>query len=333
MNGGVPVDILKDAKISKNSQGDFFETKDFDRIFLLFGTAGPIPADLFDQLKNCITDSKNYLLLSSSETTLRTVLWDSSIKEMFREGYGYEGRTKPFRYESEWSSKKLFPKLNLCISDIAIIFQLPREIKEYPIAIFEVSKEDFDSENLHKNLSKVLALISMSCIKLANEMVKLRKRPEEARTFGVLIGRGKIQFLDAHPIITEFEKDGKTLHEIHCNVSSSDHWIFDISKPSRTEDDNDNGDICCKSERFRKGQFDNCIKGALNLNDYQFLSEESVRSLGDIVLDDPTEINPTAQEQVDPTEKMFKGEFNEDVLKKLYFFSECLKERSRFYRF
>jgi hypothetical protein len=84
----------------------------------------------------------------------------------------------------ESNSTKLFPDFNLHNVDISILFNWPGR----PIAIFEKAKKKFDCSP-HKDFTKLAAMMSSLRIKLANDLITIRKRPEEARAFGALIGK------------------------------------------------------------------------------------------------------------------------------------------------
>lgn len=105
--------------------------------------------------------------------------------------------------------------------------------RDFPILQIEMGSQNFDLLNPHKDISKMLGTMSLTCIEMAHELHKSGKRPEDARVFGIWIGGTTFQFCVAHPLVTSLP-DGKK--EIYANLIFKDEWWFDIlsSTPGET---------------------------------------------------------------------------------------------------
>lgn len=83
--------------------------------------------------------------------------------------------------------------------------------------VVEAGVETFDAANSHKDFSKLINIMSFSCIDLARELADKGKTPENARVYGIWIVGMTLQFCVAHPVVTKLN-DGT--YEIAVSVQN-----------------------------------------------------------------------------------------------------------------
>jgi hypothetical protein len=118
----------------------------------------------------------------------------------------------------------------------------------------------------------------------------------------------------AHPVISTIQVGKEILHEIHCNISSSSHCIYDVSAVSGpaadvnvvTADD----DYCCQDTRFKAKNFEMLVPGAMDVNNFQFLPEELERLTEDIILPISKTKVDRADELIVDNKRLFLNGFN-----------------------
>lgn len=189
-----------------------------------------MPQELSDQLDDSIEDFKDHIKQSSSEASFRSMFWDSVFNHMFRSGLKGNPR-KPFTIEPEWKTRTLFPYLDDRKVDLAVLFKpFENSDQQWPILLVEMGKQSFDLSHPPKDFSKLLELMSQTCIRLAYAMVKAA---ENLIIYGIWIGDGAFKFCTAHPVVTRVDLGNNLFkYEIHCHLTSEKHWDYHLlSRP------------------------------------------------------------------------------------------------------
>lgn len=327
LNGGIPTNFFDAADISINyEENRNLKSDDFDQIELHFGDFDRISDGIVDKLKSFIENLKDHLFAASSEAAMRLLFWDPVINRMLQ--HGQEGSGKHYLIEPEWNTSSFFEDLRNQRVDSAVTFELGG--KRYPMLLIEVGKEPFDLNSPHKDQSKLLGILSQSCISLAYGLIEAKKQPEAARTCGVWIGGPIVQLLTAHPVFTK-RQDGKV--DIHATVSLNSHWIYDlrINAPMNQCDK-----ICCKPSSDNIFKFESMKQGKLKLEGYNFLAVPEKPRVRDTLLNEPEDVNirkrtsSKASISTRGQNKLVPGEINPIVLKKVNFFIQYAKQRISF---
>ena len=325
LNGGIPVQFFDSPDISiQYDENRKLKSSDFEQIEFFLEDYDRISNDVIFKLESYIEDLKDHLFSTSSEAAMRLLFWDPVINRMFQ--HGSEGLPKNYLIEPEWDTVNLFKDHRKQRVDCAVTFDLRGIL--YPMLLIEAGKEPFDLKNPHKDQSKLLGILSQACIKLAYGLIAAKKRPEDARTCGIWIGGSVIQLLVAHPIVTKLQ-DGK--FEIHANITINSHWLYDLNN---TVPHNCTG-ICCKLSSEGSFMFERLKEGQLNLESYSynFIAETVEQALEDSSLNDPDTVrsapSPTSASSTAKV-KLVHGNINYNVLKKVNFFIQYIKNQISF---
>lgn len=327
LNGGIPVNFLNLPDISiYYEENRKLKLDDFDQIELHFGDFDRISNEIVDKLESFIENLKDHLFAASSEAAMRLLFWDPVINRMLQ--HGQEGSVKHYLIEPEWNTGSFFEDLRNQRVDSAVTFKLGGKI--YPMLLIEVGKEPFDLKSPHKDQSKLLGILSQSCINLAYGLIEAKKQPEAARTCGVWIGGPVVQLLTAHPVFTK-RPDG--IVDIHTNITLNSHWIYDlrINAPINQCDK-----ICCKPSSDGIFKFEIIKQGELKLEGYNFFAVPEKPRVRDTLLNEPEDVSIrklcSSQSSISTggQNKLVPGEINPVILKKLNFFIQYAKQRISF---
>lgn len=174
-NGAIPLqllDYLKDKVV-----GWPFESRQFERTCLNLPEtfeSSEIEA-LKSEIARPISNLIHHWRFDATEAEIRFLFWDSLIDQFL---FSCTLDHLKFRPSSEWETKKLFPDLDARMVDLAILFR-PKEV-EIPILLVEIGKGPL-SVNSHKDFSKLIGLMSLSCKKMARELEAPNNFSEEFR--------------------------------------------------------------------------------------------------------------------------------------------------------
>ena len=225
-NGGIPSNLFAkypNLLSSLNEDGivKFFEEGDFGKTVLNLDFLDSEDIDYKQILRQPLDSLKHHLFNTSNEATLRSLFWDPILNQLFL--YGQEERDKRYRLSSEWKTRKLLPHLE----DRKIDYEtsIRPGTKSHSILLVETGTEPFDGATVHKDFSKLIGTMSLCCITMARDLLRMKKTPENARVYGIWIGELKIQFCVAHPVLTKLE-DGT--YEVHSEITYEDDWFFDL---------------------------------------------------------------------------------------------------------
>ena len=348
INGGVPLHLLDQIQAKVPELKNFFTSDDFDRICIDFSKLDSLPGDIENELEVPLFNLKNHLLHSASEANLNSLFWDIVFNQLFH-SLNEASIGLNYRLESEWSSRTIFPKADDRFIDFVALMKVNE--KEFPILLIEAGKETFDVENSHKDFSKLLGLMSASCISLAINLVEAKKSPELARVYGAWIGGTQIQFCIAHPVSTLTDLG---TYQFHANLTFCPHWKYDILSTNNIPESEVSSCSCCLP--ISGEGFESLIAGTRI--DTQTLTDESISlEVTEIDLDESiqeteavvetvealegietiseipstrtstTALLPTNTESSDTDSKLFKGSISFDTLKRLKLFIKCVIDR------
>jgi hypothetical protein len=356
-NGGIPVHLLDWLKIANPSSDPIenFASKDFARgVVNLTRQYADLDVDHF------IFNFKNHLLNSASEADFRSLFWDGIISKFFYDISGKEMDNDGinFRLSSEWSTKTLLDDKSSHFDSHRIVdfVSLIRIGAEVPILLVEMGNKPF--LEMHKDFSKLLSLVSATCIKMAHMLIARKQIPELARTYGIWIGGAQFQFCVAVPVISE-SKNFPGKYEIHANISFFPHWKFDLL--SSFNSGVECQEICCslleenEFETIIPGEFtddriedEQSFKSFQNYFDLEEEVEEEEATASHKKLKSTFEIAPGSPERIPqpviepstpenqiagyipkdvPLNFLYNGDFNVSALGKLKSFIEVIKNR------
>lgn len=262
LNGGVPVHFL-DSGLNLQYESEKLKSSDFEQVELHIGNFKNVSKDILVKIHRDIENLGDHLYKKSSEAAMRYLFWDPVMNCMFQ--HGLEGIVKNYRIEPEWCTNVLFSEHETQWVDYTALIDLD-EKQTFPILLVEIGKDPFDLDHPHKDQSKLLAIMSQTCIKLAQAMIAKKKRPEVVRIGGICIGGTTFQFIVAHPVVTTLPSG---LFEIHVNCSINPHWYYDLSALSRP---NNCKSICCLPSNVDSNVFERVKHGKLNLSSYKSVS-------------------------------------------------------------
>ena len=335
-NGGIPVHLLDQVKIPLNTkENEIVTSNDFQRIFIDFKKFEQF-ADCIGHLQYPLANLMSQLYKSSSEATLRTLFLDTVLGSFFCEWMSFRNdfeciQAKNIKLISEWSIKNICPESDLRIVDFVATFQ-PCGQTELPIFLVEIGKNSFDTCYEHKDYTKLLSMMSVSCISLARELQLRGKRAELARTYGVWIGGLEIHFCVAHAVVTsEVGDNDDELHEIHANLSFFPQWKFDILADEKDCESSVDESYSCKLDELEmllESDRKSLIIPEVIDNKYETFNLEDEEEY-----DDDNEANDeieTKKFKIDSKEMdyLIQGHIiDTTALKKLKLFIECAKRR------
>lgn len=276
----------------KNGQelATFFKTSDFERTVLQLGSVrvSKVEIDSYNVLLGEIFEGmKDHLYHPLDESSLRSIFWDQFIQKLFRNGL--EKKPKNFILRSEWRTREQFSHLEDRKVDFVALIK-PDEMF-HTILQVEVGADCFDYNHPHKDTAKLLGNLAQSCISMALDLASKGKSPTIARCYGLLIGETRVQGVVAHPVI---RKVG-AYYEIHANITSHPHWIFDMLNKSPKR----NCSLpCCAPppKDFKLSEMERLEEGEIDPNNFPV---ETYASTRDINLQSDTD----QKETTSPTKK------------------------------
>lgn len=275
LNGGIPVNYF-DSGLNVEYRSCNLKTSDFDQIELFVGNSEMIAGDILFELRRYVETFHDHIDSASSGATFRSLFWDPILSYMFL--HGSEGDKKGFRLFAEWGTKLLFTGHRTQWVDYTAVIKLGDQV--YPVLLVEIGKETFNAEAPHKDHSKLLSLMSQACLKLAKALIEKKKRPEVVRVGGFWIGGLTIQFIVAHPVVTE-QPNGR--HEVHVHLTTNPDWYVDLSvKPEQPK--------LFPSNR-NPGVFEKLKTGDINLKNYNLFKAD--KKLKETSLDKPGPVSST----------------------------------------
>ena len=323
-SGGIPSKLFTKhpellIKNAANSNIDYFKESDFHKCVLNLNLLDDETINYQQLLKQPLESLKDHLLSSSNEATLRSLFWDPLLNILFL--YGQEDSSKKYRISSEWKTRKLLPHLE----DRKIDFEVSIKpgSKRQPILLVEAGTEPFDSVNVHKDFSKLISILSLSCISMARELLELKNTPENARSYGIWIGELKFQFCVAHPVLSRLE-NGK--YEIHSEVTYEDYWFFDILSAA-TITNPQAVNLNEPADSIKPGQLAETGYKFSDLN----LNEETSEIISNLLeIKKPVTEAATTPAQSKPPQKdeevtLLNGNINFESIKKFHCFIEIIK--------
>lgn len=237
-NGALPLNLFDNLKNEMAGLEPFWDfiAKNFERASIHFEnysdeSISALEADLEDPLFNL----KNVLYNNISESDIRVFFWDSIFNKMIRRALNYETPHFYYRLSSEWKTKSICPSGKAKRVDFVILMKI-RGI-EIPALLCEMGKGEFGfGVNSHKDFSKLVTMLSLTCRKMAKELELDGRKAEDARVFGKWVGRTQVQFCVAHPVIKRIGTEGSS-YTLHVHVTFPDEWKFDVISGSNTLDD------------------------------------------------------------------------------------------------
>lgn len=332
VNGGLPLHLFHYMNSFTGTSN--IDSKNFEYVVINFNAASEFKCIKTD-IEHQLTNFKSHLLVTSRESSFRSLFWDQVITKFFFLESDYS-KSLNYRLCSEWKTQSLFPTLENRIIDFVGLTLIGTT--EYPVLLVETGSRPFDfGPNAHKDFSKLLGIMSKTCISMAHELEANNKCAEHARVYGIWIGGSQIQFCVAHPVITQISNnsnkkstDKEIIYEIHCNLTFFEHWKFDLLH---------NNDFCDKCSENCCAPFnglENLVPG--NKINYSFLSQIEFKSVKEIFkeisIEEDSEENVEEKEEKQEKElkssvldKLYKGEWNLNVLGKLRIFIRCVLNR------
>ena len=322
INGGIPIHSLDQIRLV--TQFGQFASSSFERAAIDLRITQDLDSTESSTI-DVISNFKHHLRVGSSESSFRSLFWDQVISRFFfMESDPAEGHLK-YQLMSEWRTRSLYATLENRIVDYVALVQLESGGSEIPILLVEAGTQTFDiGVNSHKDFSKLVGIMSKTCISLGYALEAVGKYAEFARAYGLWIGGHQCQLCVAHPVLVQMT-DGT--YEIHANVTFYDHWKFDLL----------NADIpatclepCCDSFDGDSSVLETIIPGSLT--DYQVLSTQEIVQTSREVVEIEIEAEPTTnlQDEIDQSTlalALHSGHFNLDALKKLRIFIKCIIKR------
>lgn len=230
IDNGVAVDLIDFCKLKIDKDTELSH-QHFDSVVLRLQEHVDKFEDeaIKDELELPLFNCRHFLSETSNESSICSLFWNLVINTLFKsEASLYDKQN--YRIELEWSTRNLYPTANHRKVDLVCVIDLERSCGEsvpIPMLCVESGMYPFTWESQHKDLSKILGMMSANCVTLAHELIKAGKRPELAKVYGMLIGGTKVQFCVAEAVITQ-KIDDEKVFEVHANISFNKKWFFDI---------------------------------------------------------------------------------------------------------
>lgn len=99
-----------------------------------------------------------------------------------------------------------------------------------PVLFVDVSEVAIKNGSEHPGYMKTMTNMTVSCIQLAEQMKNCGLEPEDARTFGILVGQDKFHLIVCFPLVVPSTETGA--REIYTYVCMSDNWFLDLTSKS-----------------------------------------------------------------------------------------------------
>jgi len=323
LNGGIPVNFLDKNILASAMElsGKNFESTVFR---LAVGVDSISNNSISSEFGIHLKDFQMNITDKSNEQAYRSLFWDPIITALFRD----ESSDPKVLLAPGWNSRTLFPSLNARFSDYAVIFKINSIF--IPILLVEIGSELFDAENVHKDATKLMNTMTLSCIKLATELENSGKCSSHARVYGLWIGGSRAQMAVAHPIVTHTENG----YEIHVIITFHDHWLVDVLYKAEADPTSIVcTEPCCFIETSNISGSLEYIKPPLNESSQSTAQMYSSSSAEVINVDDESEseIDMSTSSTTDQN-LLTENDSNFDLtaVKKIKVFSKIIKERINF---
>ena len=170
-NGGIPVTLFDKGDFLKIPGTDeFVRATNFESVSLKLSVKGsPGENPDFNTLFRKELEYVKNLKPDANEASLRGLFWDSVISGLFF--INCASTTSNFDLCLEWRTWPLFPKIGARIIDYVALNEVGG--KTYPILQMEIGTGNFDSaRHPHKDFSKMLGTMSLTCIELAHALAQ-----------------------------------------------------------------------------------------------------------------------------------------------------------------
>ncbi len=224
---GVAIPYLEKLLISLRNGGlHSFPLDCFERLTFSFKRINQTDFDYSEAFKIPISSFKKDLLLNSSEYCLTELGWNLIFLIAFRHGLSLQPRVADFRIVSQWDSSNLRSNANSRFVDWAVVMDSlnPSSRQEIPIFMIEAGVELVPSTLFHKDFKKLCCLMTAACFELAYDLISVRKKPELARIYGLLVSGTEARLLIAHPVLTLIND----VWQMHVNISGEDSWAIHL---------------------------------------------------------------------------------------------------------
>lgn len=269
-----------------------------------------------------LDDFKNNIFYGSNEQAYRSLFWDPIIAALFRD----ESENPKTLLSPRWNCTGLIREIDARFSDYAVLIRINSLL--IPILIVEIGSYIFDVDNPHKDATKLINTMILTCFELATELEKAGKSSGHARVYGLWIGGSRAQMVVAHPVITPL---GST-HEIHVNVTFHDHWLVDVLTP--TELGTPSVDVCSEPccriiNEIIPGPME-FIKHPMSVNPVISEQFSPIINAENISVDEVTEPERVAVPTTEPHLLSENSRFDLSALKKIKVFSRIVKDRIEF---
>ena len=233
VNSGIPVHLFDSI------QSIPFGSVDFERIGLPLNM-GNDDIRSNDVLRRALDNISDATTESSSEADIRSFIWDRILDELLIEA---TRGNRTFTAHSEWKSRLTFDQSTERRIDWTAIAGTSPESGNIPFFLVEIGKQRSPVGYQHKDFTKLLTMMSQSCLKMCSLMRTKGKNPKLVRIYGLWIGSTQFQFCVAHPVFKKNLVQGRI--EISVHLSFSTHWRFDLLQvPGHPNCD----EPCCNSE-------------------------------------------------------------------------------------
>ena len=210
MSGGLALDKL--SAVGMNSAAFTPEVLNWDQAFAPEGGVNAVLAK-YTTIQQEFVDQN--ALKSVSEISLCFKSWYEIIR------CGVRGST--FKYDLEWSPTASFDLDDTRNVDFGLFTSI-FESNLHPLLLVESALEESPPPSEHKDFAKLETVASLTCRKLAFELMKKGKNPLLAKCFGMLIGGRGAQIFVASAKAVEVNNIG----QIHVEISKEDSWYIDL---------------------------------------------------------------------------------------------------------
>lgn len=322
INHGLPLnlfDVLREMNITEDRWP--YKSTDFDRILIDFANINPEQSSFLElELRNPIDSVKKFIRNCASEHDLRSLFWDSVFTTLLLQALrDLDNAPNNFRVSSEWNFSSLeyqnenqdqYDTQNKIVDFVVLSTSFGKEI---PILLIEVGKENFGiNENSHKDFSKMIPMMCICCYLLALLLEANGKKAENARIYGVWVGRFQFQACVAYPKIERNPESG--LHEITIHIYFPPEWKFDILDshiPPLLTETGPNVVHVTPSQKFVPGR-NNIVTNYLSDPTVPHFNEDTIN-----IIDDQFYTTTSEPAVTFPNDLMYGGILNLDSLWKL----------------
>ena len=176
-----------------------------------------VNVELSETVIKTLNNFRNYYRPTSNEASLRGLLWDPLLIELFTGG---SPAPQNFDIDLEW---KVDPGN---ASSLKVDFTVSPSYINCPILYVEVGTEDIVFPFSHKDSVKVFSTLTVQCIEFCKQLEEKGLDPSKAKVFGLWIGGPRFQMAVAEPVITTNEDTNTS--DIHVVITAVDHWQLSV---------------------------------------------------------------------------------------------------------